>query len=118
MSGWRSLARAYPAPEQFSGALLSWRVARIGGVSYNNCFNIGADGTGLRCSVVVFFRVGHPDFLVPWSDIRIEHTRVLFIFRYVRLTFRKVPGTYLEIPAKVASELAARSRGYFQIPEG
>lgn len=96
VGGWRALAAAYPATEEPPGERFYWRSLKLGWVGYNNCVNLIAGRFGLHVAVVLFLRIGHPPFYLPWSEIEIV-PRQGWIFKYLEFRARKVPQVPIQI---------------------
>ena len=69
ISGWKSLATQFQTQNKPAGRHFSMQSASLGVVHYKGAINIGATPEGLYMSVMVFFRLGHPPLLVPWSEV-------------------------------------------------
>jgi hypothetical protein len=115
LGGWRALAKRYPAGEGDDGVSFSWRTGRLGWVNYSSCLNLRVGTAGLRIAVSAPFRPAHPPLFVPWQDVATEPVRRLF-FPAVKLRFRGVPGSSLELSERLASQLVGASREAFRLP--
>ncbi len=76
-----------------------------GWCSYNGGVNFTALDHGLRISVVVIFRFGHPDILIPWRDLSATEVRRMGM-PMVRLTTDRVPEIPITVSAKLSKSLA------------
>ncbi|WP_372717288.1 hypothetical protein [Novipirellula sp.] len=71
-SGWWVLSQRYAAKpgdgfgDDSNRAYM--RTGRIGAIQYHSTLNFVADTRGLRISVFLPFRLGHPPLFVPWSE--------------------------------------------------
>jgi len=72
-SGWKLLARRFPAQSPFWGPLWKWQRASIRGAGYNGCLIVGADPTGLFLDIMVIFHTGHRALFIPWTEITLRH---------------------------------------------
>ena len=70
---------------------------------YGNCLTLGCNPQGLYLAIMPLFRFRHPPLLIPWDEIKISRTRILF-FRYVRFEL----GRELDIPLYLRPRLADR----------
>jgi hypothetical protein len=114
LGGWLALASSYrssqPGPRgHLTSIALRW------GFRYNNCVWLAADSAGLRLSILVLFRLGHPALVIPWSDISIVGQSVDWFGR-VQLRFAQAPGVPLRLHENIARVLAGESRGRFRLP--
>jgi len=106
ISGWRKLARQFPATSPFTGPTWSFQSARMRWTSnYGRCLTVGADITGLYLSTLFPFRVGTPPLFLPWSEVSLWRRRkFLWLFRYVDLRL----GREAQIPFMIDGRLADR----------
>lgn len=117
MSGWATLAAAYPAGEVLSpNTRWRWQSALMNAnTKYNASLTVVADPQAVHVSVMALLNVGHRPFTVPWQDIHAE-MRQLFLIQRVALTFIKAPTVTMLIPPKLAERLATASGGRFTMP--
>lgn len=120
VSGWRRLAKRFPAPQKASGPTIGFRSAVFDfGVGYNHCLTLEANERGLVLRVLPPFSVTHPPILAPWDSLRTEHTRFLWR-RMVRVRLESA-GTRVgqfSFPLADAEEFAALSSKRFPFPGG
>lgn len=103
--GWRAVAEHYPDKPSMSGQLWRWRSLQIErGAAYNNGVTIAADSSGIRFSVPIVFRPGHPPMFIPWSDLTITRDRRWY-GAVVRLEARKAPRAIV-LPQRLADRIA------------
>jgi|NGEPerStandDraft_6_1074524.scaffolds.fasta_scaffold15435_1 hypothetical protein len=105
VSGWRALARVYPALSAFVGR--RYRLCNVGfrrSTYYRSCVTFGTSPEGLFVALFLPFQIGHPPVFVPWSDIVITESKV-FWFRRIRLSFKRVPGVWLSISQSLALKI-------------
>jgi hypothetical protein len=114
MSGWRTLAEAYPLQSDPTGPKLRFQSATLRWSSnYTGIVHVSGDGQGLYLSVLFLFRIGHPPMFIPWDEIRIEPHAGLIPSLTLRFTRRpKVPFT---IGRALGERLAVMSGGRFRI---
>jgi hypothetical protein len=113
IGGWRALAALYRRPEgHLQPEFSRFRSARFTWVRYRGCVTLGAGGLGLDISVSVPWP-GHPPLRIPWSDIsaRLEGGWYLPL----RLTFPRVPGVRVRLPANCIEPLSVASGGRLRI---
>jgi len=105
-SGWRLLSKRFPAQSEFLAEM------KKAGFPFDICFRFWTDYTNLtwvaaekellHLSVVFPFRIGHPPLSIPWNEIEVSRTKILWR-SYLVLTL----GSEERIPMRV-SESAAR----------
>ncbi len=106
MSGWASLAQAYRLTGEFPAQRWSFQSAAMRWyANYGSCLTVGADPAGLYISVLAIFRILHPSLFIPWSEITVRKSRILWS-RVVELRL----GRELAIPFRVSEKLATRLR--------
>ncbi|MCK5749290.1 MAG: hypothetical protein KAH44_23960 [Oricola sp.] len=115
ISGWRAVAEAYPAPEDFTGASISMQSAGFEGAgffpaNYSGVLTVGANERGVRFSIFILFRAGHAPIFAPYEDIRGEEGSLFFI-PYVRLHLARTPETTIRIRRRLARWIEDRSGG-------
>lgn len=87
MSGWDTLQDRYPDRADPPLLALRFQSGTMGrGVNYGNCLTLTATRIGLRVATWRIFGLFSSPFLVPWSEIRAEPGRMLFMHT-VRLRF-------------------------------
>lgn len=106
LTGWANLAEVYTASGACSGEQWHFQSAALRWwTHYGNCLTVGADAQGLWISVFFLFRLGHPNLMIPWSEV--SATKVDGLFgRYVELRFQRVPGVPFRITERLAGRLA------------
>ncbi len=110
ISGWRKLARSYPAvdtsaPIQESSAVPRFHFcsASLSGLNYSACLTFAVDRDYLHLATQLPFRPGHPSMSFPWADISAAEKRA-FLNSGTVLTFQKEP----RIPLMVSNGLALK----------
>ena len=73
VSGWKRLAKHYPAVKPPRGRCHLMESGFIGIASYKGCLTIYTSEEGLYFKLWSLFRMAHPPLFVPWSSI---HNRV------------------------------------------
>jgi hypothetical protein len=61
---------------------------------------------GIAFGVILPFRVGHPQFFVPWHDITFAPRKRWFM-SMIELSFARAPGVSVSLPSKLAEKLAS-----------
>jgi hypothetical protein len=104
ITGWASLAQRYRCDARFSGKRLRFRSAgtRYWG-HYTNCLTLGVSPQGLFLSLSIPFFPGHPPLFVPWNEITVRRTRVLWA-KCVEICLGPEPA----IPLRICEQLATR----------
>jgi hypothetical protein len=119
LSGWRALARSYPAlggAGAAAGTRFRMRSAQLArGVNYNNGITFTAGAAGLGVSMPWLFSFGHAPIEVPWSEIRTEPERVWW-FPVVTLRFARAPSVPVKLRRPLAEEIARASGGRLALP--
>lgn len=78
--GWAKLARQYPVTLNCTGPTFYFRSGFVGSVSYKSCLVLMTCETGLRLSVLLPFRLGHPPLFIPWTEFHsVSEKRALFV---------------------------------------
>ena len=104
--GWMGLAARYRTRAPATGRIYAVQSGDIG-ARYTGVLIFGIQPDGLRMSVLLPFRVGHPPLLVPWSDIDLVEDKktmfgTLFVFR-----IGKPYGTTVKVGREVGRAIAA-----------
>ncbi|MDB5267845.1 MAG: hypothetical protein JWP58_885 [Hymenobacter sp.] len=68
LAGWQRLAQ-YQVPRPLEWPHTTLRLAKLGGIRYQNAIKAGAQADGLSLKSMFMFRIGHPPLLIPWSAI-------------------------------------------------
>jgi hypothetical protein len=107
ITGWASLAQRYRYDERFSGEHLRFRSAmmRYGG-HYGNCLTMGVNPQGLFLSLSFPFFAGHRPLFIPWNDITVRRTHLLWA-KCMELHLGREPTIPLRLSERVATRLAA-----------
>lgn len=120
LSGWRELARAYPAAPGLGGSELGesfrMRSAQLArGVNYSNGITFTASPVGLRISMPWLFSFGHAPIEIPWAELRSEADRVWWV-PVVALRPARTPSVPVKLRRPLAEELARASGGRLALP--
>jgi hypothetical protein len=104
IGGWATLAKRFRFRPPFLGEKWSGQSGQMRWIAgYGNCLTLGCNQQGLYLAIMPLFRFRHPPLLIPWEEIKIARTRILF-FRYVRFGL----GRELDIPLYLRVRLADR----------
>ena len=104
IGGWFFLARRFPFRGTFDGAKWRGQSGYMRALAhYGNCLTLGASPEGLFLAVLFLFRAAHPPLFIPWNQITVTRTRILF-FNRVRFQL----GRERPIPLSIHALLAAR----------
>jgi hypothetical protein len=107
ITGWASLAQRYRCDERFAGKRLRFRSAAMRYWShYSNCLTMGVNPQGLFLSVSIPFLSGHLPLFIPWNEITVRRTRVLWA-KCVEIRLGPEPAIPLRICEQLAKRLAA-----------
>lgn len=86
MGGWAKLAEKYPEVRnrvESPSETYRMRSGSVGATNYSKCLNLRVYDDGLRVSVLLPFRIGHPPLFIPWDQFHsVSEKRVLF-FRFI-----------------------------------
>jgi len=111
LSGWYFLMKRYPDRLQTPYLTLRWQSGSMGAaVGMRNVLVLSACPSGLRVGMFRIFGPFCRSFFVPWNEIRIRRSTVLFT-KMATLRFGDVPLGSLRIWASVADQLARASQG-------
>jgi len=96
LSGWRSLAKRFPAKGSTDGERFSFVSASIGAlawfpVNYSGCLFVTVGSMGLAVSVLFPFRFLSPAFALPWSEVESAEERSSFFSRGTLVRLRGSP---------------------------
>jgi hypothetical protein len=69
--GWATLARHFRASVP-STAATTLTSGRINAINYNGCLRVGATDDGLKLSILLPWKLGHPDLFIPFRHIRVS----------------------------------------------
>ena len=110
LSGWKTLAEAYPPFSEPSGEKLRFQSASLRWSSnYTGIIHMSANHQGLALSVFALFRPGHAPMLIPWGDIRAEVRAGLI--PSITLRFARRPKVPFIISNALGERLAGMSGG-------
>jgi hypothetical protein len=117
VSGWQELARSYrcarlkrPRWKYQSGQMRLLMNA-------HNVLVVDVDTQGLYLATILLFRVGFPPVRIPWQDVSVKPGK-LFFWRYAEFRFRQAPAVYLQLPVKLADEMAANAGDSWPVDRG
>lgn len=106
--GWRRLAQEFRAGPATRGRILLGTATMRYGTHYNNLMRLDCRQDGLVLSLRGPFRLAHPPLLIPWSQVKAEDIRVLWMIPAMRLELgsqAQIPLTFFK---REARELVAR----------
>jgi hypothetical protein len=105
MSGWSALAKKYTASTKPPGKQFKSQSARIGRLNYGSCLSLVVAEVGLYVSTSLWFRIGHPPLMIPWSEFSgVEEKKRLLFFRNVRMNVGDPVITTVELPLHVIQQ--------------
>ena len=98
LSGWRELARRFPAAAQTDGERFYFASAKMGRVpwflvNYGVCLIITVGRSGIYVSIFMPFRLLCPDFFVPWSAVEAVEEQATALSRRTVVRMRGSPVT-------------------------
>jgi len=107
MTGWALLAQRYRWDKPFYGERLRSRSAAMRyGSHYGNCLTIGVNPQGLFLSLSIPLFPGHPPLFIPWNEITVRGTRVLWS-NCLELQLGHDPAIPFRIQERLGRKLAA-----------
>jgi hypothetical protein len=116
ISGWRKLARSYPAvdtsaPTQDAAPVPRFHFcsASFSGLNYSACLTFAVDRDYLHLATQLPFRPGHPPISIPWSEISATEKKA-FLNSGTVLSFVKEPRIPLMISNGLALKLIRAAR--------
>lgn len=114
-TGWRELARTYPAVERGNGQRLLINTARFRRGGYRNLVVLEADASHLHFRLLP--RLGHPPFSVPWAEITARADDPWWGWPQIRFTFARAPELPMKVHPRIAERIAAASGGRLRVGE-
>ncbi len=109
LGGWNHLAQQFAARHPPAGKKFRSQSARLNLVRYNNCLTIYVSTEGLYLHMIVVFRLGHPDLLIPWSELHDPVTEQILWSKFVTLQVGHPTLARLRLSDKLFQELPAIS---------
>jgi len=104
--GWYALARVFRTQFPFEGSKWRFQSGQMRGfINYGNCLTVGASREGVYLAVLPLLRFMHPPLLVPWSEIKVQRSKI-WVFEYVRF----IMGREAAVPLRIRGALAAKLR--------
>jgi len=83
ISGWKLLSKRFATTESPSTQITSNVYGSIGGIAYNGVISTACSHAGLFMKVFPLFKFGHPNLLIPWSEVN-----------YVEIEEKRFPKGY------------------------
>jgi hypothetical protein len=106
ITGWASLAQRYRYDDRFSGERVRFRSAAMRYAShYRNCLTMGVNPQGFFLSLSIPFLPGHPPLFIPWNEITVRRTRLLWA-KCAELRLGREPAIPFRISERLAKKLA------------
>jgi hypothetical protein len=102
LNGWRALVACYPG-RPVTKTRRIWAGVRMRFL-VNDFAAFDARVEGLSVRGLPIYVVGHPPFLVPWSDLSFTESQLLLV-RTMRIDFRLVPGVSMRVPLRTGERL-------------
>ena len=120
-SGWRRLARLYPANLSAPGRTVRCGTMIMGLTNYRGGTRLTADESYVHFSMWALARPGHPPFSVPWSDITLTPDGwPWFPMKgrpVIRLTLTRYRELRILVPVPAGEGLVAASAGRLRLSE-
>jgi len=107
-SGWRRLSRRFRAESEFlaetkRGGRYPFELCFRNWLDYTNIVWVAPEEEALYLSVVFPFRIGHPPLRIPWTEISMGKTKLLWR-NYLILSL----GNQERIPMRVSERMARK----------
>src|SRR5262245_49948596 len=84
IGGWRRLAEKYATDKEPKGKAFRYQQGMVGVTSYKGTLHVHVAPEGLYLSVPIFFRVGHPPLLIPWSAIHSQELASILWYKAMK----------------------------------
>jgi hypothetical protein len=107
LGGWGTLAAQYTAPNiegEEPLAQWTWQTMGMRWANYSWVVTITVYEEGLHFAMPLLFRPGHPPFLLPWEELRLQRKQMLFQ-KYVQVRGERAPTIVIELPQTVADKI-------------
>ena len=115
VGGWATLAKRFCLRSPFLGEKWSGQSGQMRWIAgYRNCLTLGCNDQGLYLAIMPLFRFRHPPLLIPWGEIKISRTRILF-FRYVRFELGRELDISLYLRTRLADRLQRAAANHWPI---
>jgi hypothetical protein len=110
VGGWRRLAKRYRATSRPGGRVYRFQSIRLGAANYGNCVTIDVGDEGIFLAMFWAFRFGHPNLLIPWSELNMAPPSTGWIKRLgtggaIQLDVGCLPFAKLYVPRRVIEDL-------------
>ncbi len=105
LGGWNRLGQQFAAHRPPAGKKFRSQSARLNRVRYNNCLTIYVSTEGLYLRMILVFRLGHPDLLIPWSELHDPVTEQIFWAKFVTVEIGNPTMARLRLSDKLFQEL-------------
>jgi hypothetical protein len=107
-SGWHALAKRFRTQSDPSGEVRKAGPFLYGvyiryWTDYSGAIRIASTKDALYLSVLLPLRIGHPPLCIPWNEIQISETRLLWV-RFVVLTL----GSQERMPMRISERIAGK----------
>jgi hypothetical protein len=107
LGGWGALAAQYTAPNLEGEVPLAqwhWQTMGMRWANYSWVATITVYEEGLHFALPLLFRLGHPPFLLPWEELRLQRKQMLFQ-KYVQVRGERASSIVIELPQTVADKI-------------
>jgi hypothetical protein len=111
LGGWTAIARQYPATGTPSGKSFWFQSGRFNWCDYNGCMTIRITDDGLRLSLPIPFRPGHPPIFLPWSALNVVEVCDRWYGRYVVVEVGSPSITRIRLPLKIMEQAKVLAPG-------
>jgi hypothetical protein len=107
VTGWTTLAQAYPQRKPFHGKRWWFESGRLRrGMSFRGTLTVGANEEGLYVAMLWPLSLFSPACFVPWTDVRVRSGSDWGLFHYTELGFARAPTVPLRLRGDLTPRLA------------
>ena len=115
IGGWTTLAKRFRFSAPFPGEKWRGQSGQMRWIAgYGNCLTLGCNRQGLYLAISPLFRFRHPPLLIPWDEIKISRTKILF-FRFVRFGLGRELDVPLYLRARLADKLKRAAENHWPV---
>lgn len=110
LTGWKDLAAIYPSSEEIPNEKV-WHRISVPNLTLRNFMTVAMDDKGMFFAWPFWFRMGNPPIHVPWEEIQVEESKILFR-NTVKLCFKRARTSLHFYPEDVMRFKAAAGKSW------